>query len=306
MFSLSQTVRVSAAVLLRNIPAARGRYQIVSMINRTFRPIPSHAKVWAPMRLKYKMLIDLRSNTEYQAYYTGDYDTDSIGSLLRMFRPDWTVLDAGANIGFWTIPLANALKRGGILHAFEPVPSNFSRLHQNVSVNGLDSVVKLHPVGLSDQNALLPISLREDFASGSDTGNAAILIDQDDRRFECLMIKVIPLDEIAGSLALNRLDFIKVDIEGHEDRFLAGAMKTVLHYRPIIYMEINKPYYSRRGLDAISVFEGFQNQISYEAAFYHPPHGWQRQKIRDRDREIDNVLLLPSESTDSLLNCLRA
>lgn len=305
MLNLGKNIRRSTAMVIRNLPAIRGRSRIASMVNRTFPPDPSQAKVCAPMRLKYEMLVDLRSLTEYLAYYTSDYDTTSIRSLLRTFGPDWTVLDVGANIGFWTIPMASVLREGGILHAFEPIPSNFSRLAQNVSRNGLDRVVNLHEHGLSDQSAELPISLREDFAAGSETGNAAIVIDQDDYRFETATIKVAPLDDLLGSLALKRLDFVKVDIEGHEDQFLRGATQTILRYRPMIYMEINNPYYSRRGLDATSVFEGLQSEFSYEAVFYHPLHGWQFQKIAQRKREIDNVLLLPAENRESLIARLR-
>jgi hypothetical protein len=48
------------------------------------------------------MLIDLRSETEAAAYYTGDYETGLIEAVLKLMRSDWTVLDVGANVGFWS------------------------------------------------------------------------------------------------------------------------------------------------------------------------------------------------------------
>jgi FkbM family methyltransferase len=257
------------------------------------------------MRLHYSILVDLRSTTEYLAYYLGDYDTESIRGLLRLFRPEWTILDVGANIGFYTIPMAFAVRPGGCLHAFEPVASNFARLSENVRENNLDHVVRLHQIGLSDQTAVLQIGLREGFPDGAETGNAALVIDHDDSRFECVDVKVAPLDDIVPSLAIDRLDFVKLDIEGHEDKFLAGAHRTIRRFRPIIYMEINNFFYERRGLDATSLFERWQSEASYKAAYELSPLVWRLQGIRERKGRVENVLLLPSENADSVINRLR-
>jgi FkbM family methyltransferase len=278
---------------------------MATIVNGIFPATPSNAKVWAAMRLHYSILVDLRSTTEYLAYYLGDYDTESIRGLLRLFRPEWTILDVGANIGFYTIPMASAVQGGGRLHAFEPLACNCSRLNENVRRNGLDHVVQLHQIGLSDQNAVLRISLREDFAKGAETGNAAIVIDHDDERFACLDVRVAPLDEIVPSLAIDRLDFVKLDIEGHEDKFLAGARGTIQRFRPIIFLEINDRFYERRGLDATAVFERWQGEASYNSAFELSPGAWGLQGIRERKGRVENVLLLPSENAESVINRLR-
>jgi FkbM family methyltransferase len=133
------------------------------------------------------MLVDLRSNTEFHTYYLGD-DTEEIRSVQQLITPDSAVIDVGANIGFWSIPLARHLKGRNCLHAFEPVPANFRRLTDNIKRNALDGTVHLHERGLSDQNGSLQISLREDFANGAGTGNAAIVIDSEDLRFKCTEI----------------------------------------------------------------------------------------------------------------------
>lgn len=245
------------------------------------------------MRLGHKMLVDLRSDTEFHAYYLGDFDTRAIGSALRLIRPDSTVLDVGANIGFWSIPLANHLKGQGCLHAFEPVPANFRRLTENVRRNHLEGTAHLHESGLSDQNRSLQISLREDFANGAETGNAAIVVDSEDLLFECTEIQVNRLDDIFGSLGVNRIDFIKADIEGHEDRFLGGAVNLIRRFRPILYVEINKAYYQRQGRDAAAVFEEWLKDNSYDSALHR--HGeWQLDIVRNCS-PLDNAFFFPSE-----------
>jgi FkbM family methyltransferase len=252
----------------------------------------------------HQMLLDLRSGTELPAYYTGDYETKAIKSVLKLLSPRSIVLDVGANVGFWTIPLARALTSGGCLHAFEPVPANLTRLAENVRRNGLNAIVRLHSVGLSDQKATLQISLREDFQNGAETGNAAIVIDSEDSRFAWTAIEVTPLDgETFDSLGIDHVDFIKLDIEGHEDKFLAGATTVIRRFRPILYMEINDAYYARRGVDASEVFEQWMHAVSYEAAL-RTRSGWRVKNLRDRRRRFDNIFCLPSEAAEDLLGKL--
>ena len=247
------------------------------------------------------MIVDLRANGECPSFYTHDYDTEDICACLRLFEPDSVVLDVGANVGFWTVPMARVLSGGGKIHAFEPLPSNLKRLRENVRLNGLEGVVEIHEVGLSDKAATVEISLREDFSNGSDTGNAAIVIDESDRQFRCTAIAVEALDEVFPSLKLERLDFAKADIEGHEDKFLAGASSVISQFRPVLYMEINEPYYTRRGLDATELFQAWLDSAGYVCAL-RGPDGWIQRELRLRKPVIDNVLFLPKERSKEILS----
>ncbi|HTZ57189.1 MAG TPA: FkbM family methyltransferase, partial [Acidobacteriaceae bacterium] len=188
---------------------------------------------------------------------------------------------------------------------FEPVASNNLRLRENVRLNVLEGTVAVHELGLSDCRASLPISLREDFANGSGTGNAAIVIDDSDGRFQCGVVEVDTLDEIFPSFSQNRLDFIKVDIEGHEDKFLRGAAATIGQFRPILHMEINEPYYSRRGLDATTVFGEWAASLNYVYAL-RTAKGWKLRELRQRKPVIDNVLALPAERASQVLQQVEA
>ena len=295
MESLNQTARSVTAGILTRIPWFRGKGRIAAAINKRFPPTSSGAVARARMRLGYEMTVDLRAQTEFLAYYTGEYDTRTISNVLRLVEPQWVVLDVGANIGFWTIPLAKTLKGFGSLHCFEPVPSNFRLLGVNVERNGVAETVHMHQLGLSDRSGTVQISLREDFEEGSETGNAAIVIDRDDSRFQCVQIEVRPLDELFDSLGLKRLDFVKVDIEGHEDRFLSGAAQVIDRFRPILFMEINDRYYERRGLDPTTLFENWLREHSY-LAVVREMNQWRLDDLRNRRGKLNDVFFLPSET----------
>src|SRR3984957_20037157 len=120
METLDQTARSAAAAILTRLPWFRGKGRIAAAINKQFPAMRSNAIARARMQLGYEMMVDLRAQTEFLAYYTGEYDTRTISNVLRLVEPQWVVLDVGANIGFWTIPLAKTLKGFGSLHCFEP------------------------------------------------------------------------------------------------------------------------------------------------------------------------------------------
>ena len=293
-------MRASAALLISRIPDFRGRNRLAYVANRLLLNSSASSTAEVDMRLGHRMIVDLRAYTEFASFYTHDFDTEEIRSVLRMFTPEWVVLDVGANVGFWTIPMAKALGPGGRVHAFEPVASNNLRLRENVRLNDMERTVVVHEVGLSDCRASLAISLREDFTNGSGTGNAAIVIDHSDGRFQCPMIEVDTLDSILPSLSVKRLDFIKVDIEGHEDKFLKGAASTIAQFRPILHMEINEPYYDRRGLDPTAVFGEWAASANYAYAL-RTAKGWRLRELSQRKPVIDNVLALPAERASEIL-----
>jgi FkbM family methyltransferase len=304
MKTVNRIIRKSGAQALRRLPVAiPGKGRLARIVNNLCPPDPFHSKVWARMRLGHEMLVDLRS-FEFQAYYTGDYDNDAIRTLQRLLAPNTVFVDVGANIGFWTVPLGLSLSRqGGVIHSFEPVPANFLRLAENVNRNSLNHVAKLHQVGLSDQNGTARISLREDFARGAETGNAALFINAEDERFPSTSVNIARLDDLFDSLGICKVDLMKVDIEGHEDKFLAGADETIQRFRPIIYMEINEPYYERRGLDPTQIFETWLHSQSYSAAL-KIDGTWSLQTIRKRRRVIDNVILIPAEKDQDTMRRL--
>jgi FkbM family methyltransferase len=200
------------------------------------------------MRLGHRMKVDARSDTEMYALFAGEYDDDIISVLCSLMSPGKNTVDVGANIGFYTVPFAIRSKALCTkVFAFEPVPSNFERLQENLGRNGVENAVHLFQLGLSSRPGLAAITLREDFAAGGKTGNAALLINDDDLRFEVLQVELMSLDVLSRSFELGSIGLMKVDIEGHEDEFLSGAVETIARNRPTIYMEIAKAYFARKG-----------------------------------------------------------
>ena len=154
--------------------------------------------------------------------------------MTRMFstliRPDFHILDVGANIGCTSLLFSDL---GDRVVAFEPLPRTFELLQKNISSAKKDNIKTL-PLALGDED-------REAQMYFLDANRSmAFVLDRtsrDDRPAAVIQIK--RLDDLFPEIGFERLDFIKIDVEGYELRVLEGARNTIERYRPIVQMEFN-------------------------------------------------------------------
>lgn len=135
------------------------------------------------------------------------------------------MIDVGANIGIFARPSAEVFER---VICFEPVPKNFEVLAQNLS--GLNNV-ELYPVGLSDRNQRVWFELETLKCGHSlqvpEAGN--------NDNFEYYQCDLVTLD----SYGFDRVDWIKIDVEGFEMSVLEGGAQTIRQNRPWLLLERN-------------------------------------------------------------------
>jgi FkbM family methyltransferase len=293
----------ATALITSRLPRFRGLGTLTQRLNKVMLRLGAAPLSRARMRDGTVLRVDLRSYTEFQAKYLGVYDPRLIGLVKNVMDPAGDFLDVGANIGFYSVAMGASLKRaaqGGQVIAFEPHRDNFRRLLENITINSLDQTVRAHEVGLSNYMGHAELTLREDFAIGSSTGNAAIATNPEfDRGFTKVLIPLTKLDEIRGQFrdGGHRISFVKVDIEGHEDYFLEGAQETLNRARPTVLMEVNKPYYDARGVDLDArllplVPERYLILRSVDSL-------WRQIESLAECTELDNVILLPAEQLNS-------
>ncbi len=236
-----------------------------------------------------RLLLDLRSIGQYQAYYSGSFDDlwVSIGSDL--LEDDKLYLDVGANIGVYGTRVARRHQVPGQVHCFEPLPNNVARLRSNIAANGGEQFVTVHEFGLSDADAHLPLLLREDFTGGADTGNASIQIAEEfDPQFQRVVIEVRRLDDHADILGDRPVGVIKVDVEGHEDQFFKGAASIIARDRPIIIAEIFQFYLDQKDITAQYIY---QDCLPPDYTIYRDLRKHERPR---GDRSIDHLVKVGS------------
>jgi len=255
--------------------------------------------VVSEMRDGTRVIVDLSTRTERDCFYTGLYDANLIELLKQMLQDNSTFSDVGANIGFYSVAISNAIyktnKKSKVL-SFEPYEGNFKRLQKNIEMNNFGGICRAHNFGLSDTTKTTEITLREDFKNGSSTGNASVItggfIDKGFRRTE---IKLKTLDDVwdKNYKSYPKLDLIKLDIEGHEDFFLKGANGVIQKHRPTLLMEINKPYYESRGVDLDDIFMPL---IPKDYLIFRENNKvWGRLESLHECKKMDNVFIVPKE-----------
>jgi FkbM family methyltransferase len=191
---------------------------------------------------------------------------------------DGVVLDIGANMGTFSVPLAKNNPRF-TFHAFEPQRIVYYQLCANTFINGLDNL-HCHQFGLSDKRDRFQMVV-PDYATEANIG--AFSVDKETRKndYECNTegmeetMVIFPLDD--GQHANVRL--IKIDVEGHELEVIKGGIKTIKNnnYPPIIFEAWNwKPWFEpkRKALfeylrgHGYDITEGGNNNLAQ-----HPDHG---------------------------------
>jgi FkbM family methyltransferase len=257
-----------------------------------------------PMRLGHKLILDRRSITERGAFYFGRYDDEQIDNICCLLAKESYFIDVGANVGFFSIAvgLRCKQKRCRVL-AFEPAPGNFARLKKNIALNGLEDIVVVVRAGLSSAQGTAALTLREDYASGSSTGNASIQIDDGaDKVWNKVEVPIITLDDYWKN---EPIGLIKVDIEGHEDEFLRGAQGALLACRPIIYLEVNNVYFKRKNksLDAACEYLVGVGYSKWREKWWEKK-GSIPEPVQNLDTftTLENVWMVPEEATPAFLD----
>lgn len=306
-----EATRVLSQVF-HHVPSFRGRGRLLWSLNSLLlRRADVSSPAVAQMRPGHRMLVDLRSKTEFHAYYTGEYDAENLRAVSALAEPDWVALDIGANIGFHAVPLALTLRSlggQGKLYCFEPVPSNRERLEQNLALNGAREACEIYGFGLSNAPGEAQITLREDFEFGSTTGNAALVIsDGLDAQFRTLTVVLKRLDDWVEEQALSRLDFIKIDVEGHEDLVFEGGLKTLARFRPVLLAEMNNSYFQRRKVELDARMTELLGPLGYEWIRYFPlQRRWAKTDTLLKPQRAHDVFLVPRERSRALLSVLNS
>ncbi len=162
-----------------------------------------------------------RSFKEY-----GEFSQDEMDLFTRLISPGSIVLDIGANIGAHTIPLAQLVGSGGVVVAFEPQPILHRILCANLVLNSIPNVLTYAmALGDSEGECLVPVL---DYSQPYNFGGISMDMVEEGES--------VPLGRL-DAFQLERVDFIKLDVEGYESKVLAGAAETIARCRPMMYIE---------------------------------------------------------------------
>jgi FkbM family methyltransferase len=178
-----------------------------------------------------KVKIDYSEEIALLLLLHGAYEAAELEFLGTFAKPGTTVVDVGANIGMYTVPLANAVGAAGTVLAFEPVPQTLEKLRANVALNGLMNVT-IVAAAVAETPRVAEIRLANDSAYAS-----LVLVKKDRGTGETLTVPVVTIDQVWEERQRPTISFCKIDVEGAELLVLKGAEAVVRACRPALLVE---------------------------------------------------------------------
>jgi len=175
-------------------------------------------------------------------YISGLYEPLTLLVLQRLLVPGATFIDVGANAGLFSMLASRWAGEGGRVYAFEPSDREYRRLLDHITLNGLGNVTAFRQaVGArsgagSLRVAAYPNAGHNTLAPSFRYPNVAT------ERVEAT--EIVTLDQFVDVYRPERVDAVKIDIEGHECAALSGGSSLLARFRPVVISEL-----SDQGLD---------------------------------------------------------
>jgi FkbM family methyltransferase len=216
--------------------------------------------------------------------------------LEILFCEGGCFIDVGANHGIFTL---NAAYIGGdhsLIYAFEPQPRPFEALSRSKSINGFDQILAFN-IALGNKEGTVDFYIPRRAFSG-----VGSLVKDHVGRFSAsypIKIKMTTLDRILATQELDRVDLVKVDVEGWEYYVLEGAYTTLTTYKPFLWFEMSPSAQQLVGKDQEDLFAllqsyGYRHFYNVSEITYGI-----KNKVGTVDR-LTNVLAVPQSKSDSL------
>jgi FkbM family methyltransferase len=214
---------------------------------------------------KYLGDISVNIDTVYpieREMLTGCYDVETIAIIEKYVKRGGVCVDIGANVGAISFALAKRVSMPGKVYACEPGRFLFERLVENIRLNsGYEKIILPFNIGFSAKKEVR--LWNEDKQNRGNAGFLFIDSNQDER------VELVPLDHFFSEQGLDRLDFVKIDVEGMEYEVIKGAVRTIEKYKPILLYEtgfFEKGFWAEmlRGENVILAIEQLLEGLGYK------------------------------------------
>lgn len=162
-----------------------------------------------------------------------DYEPELRKILLGLSENAYSILDIGANLGWYSLHLA-AQNTNEQIYAFEPVPSTFTLLQENITLNQFENRITTFNFAIGNKNQRETFFI-PDFYGSVAASKEKLFEEQNNSEVDVEMRR---LDDLAEKYSLEQIDLIKCDVEGAELFSLQGGIETIKTHQPIILLEM--------------------------------------------------------------------
>lgn len=202
----------------------------------------------------------------------GEYEDDELYALLKLAQNATNILDIGANIGWYTLHLAQIVQpKGGMVYAFEPIPYTYEVLQRNLALNpDVASVVKTYNLALGETAETVDFYIPA--FQGSVAASRSTLYPEDENKV--IQGKMVILDQFAEREGISAIDLLKCDVEGAELFVLRGGMGLIERDKPMIMLEMLRKWsakfdYHPNDIINLLAERGYRCWFAADGALHH-------------------------------------
>ena len=210
----------------------------------TGQALPSleKARTLNPVRVEVEhgvsLLLDPGDIVARTILVTGVWQPEVWQSVSAGLSAGAVFLDVGAHIGYDTLRASVRIGEGGKVIAFEPNPRTLEQLRANIAASRAANVT-VEPIACTDSEQML--TLYDATLQGNSGGSSLSRANADQTQTGVVpsyTVRGRPIDHVVAELGLQRVDVVKVDVEGAEYLVLRGLRETLLRFHPKVVMEV--------------------------------------------------------------------
>jgi len=200
----------------------------------------------------FLMNLNINDRDERLTYILGRFiELETAQTMRALLRSGDTVIDVGANRGFFLLSCLPHIGSSGLIYAFEPNPQEADRIDELVQMNSIKNVI-LHRCALANTESTMELHLLDDL-SGLST--LADISSQSRQRITgTVSVAVHRGDAILADVETSNDILMKVDVEGFELEVMKGASRFISDRKPALFVEVEPEWLKRAGTSSAELF----------------------------------------------------
>jgi FkbM family methyltransferase len=223
-----------------------------------------YRKLYLMLRPKDVVLVSVQGNKMYvkpddsgislALINVGIWERHATEVFYSLVKPGMTILDIGANMGYYTLIASRLVGETGHVYAFEAAPDNYELIVRNIRINGYRNVTVFNSA-VSDAPGRSKLYLES-----SNWGHSLASKNINDPAGS-IDVDQVALDDLFTAGALGRqINLIKMDVQGAEGLVVKGAGKVLRQHRPTIMMELEPLRLRNLGSDSLELLRWFDKE----------------------------------------------
>lgn len=226
-------------------------YAFLSNTDLIFRKLFSKKEVIVKRKgVWFKLNLDQMIDSSI--FFNNYFEPETYYMFKKLIKPGNIIFDIGANVGAHAFYLSRLSGTNGKVYAFEPTEWAFNKFRCNMDLNPGIRNITIERIALSDKNNCdKQYSFRSQWKEGGPAEEESGRVDHQS------------LDTYCKKHHIEKVDFIKLDVDGYESKIIRGSKKILEKNKPIMIVEMGD-YWQRAAGDSIEILVGMLDEVGYE------------------------------------------